>query len=130
MHNACFSVIANSLELELLLLPPSGRLRYALQNDTAVGLREFVGIGRACARRAAAPAVEVVEKQLSFDGHVQLPERVPTAPPEETLQRKDSTPTDAKGLHGGALGMHGTCAVRVCTRKDLRVEMRIRDLCC
>ena len=60
---------------------------------------------------AAAPAVEVVEKQLSFDGHVQLPEGVPTAPPEETLQREDSTPTDAKGLHGGALGMHGTCAV-------------------
>ena len=55
---------------------------------------------------AAAPVVEVVEKQLSFDRHVQLPESVPIAPPEETLQRKDSTPTDAKGLHGGALGMH------------------------
>ena len=78
-------------------------------HDAAVGLREFIGIGGgSCTRRAAAPAVEVVEKQLSFDRHVQLPESVPTAPPEETLQREDSTPTDAKGLHGGALGMHGT----------------------
>ena len=75
-------------------------------HDAAVGLREFVAIGGACARRAAASAAEVVEKQLPFDRHVQLPERVPTAPPEETLQREDSTPTDAKGLHGGALGMH------------------------
>ena len=98
--------------------------------DAAVGLREFVGIGGACARMAAAPAVEVFEKQLSFDRHVQLPERVPTAPPEETLQREDSTQTDAKGLHGGALGMHGPCAIWVCTRKDLRVEMRVRDLLC
>ena len=99
-------------------------------HDAAVCLREFVGIGGAGARRAAAPAVEVVEKQLSFDRHVQLPERVPTTPPEEWLQREESTPTDAEGLHGGALGMHGTCAVRVCTRKNLRVEMRVRDLCC
>ena len=59
---------------------------------------------------AAALAVKVFEKQLSLDGHVKLPEGVPTAPPEETLQCEDSTPTDAKGLYGGALGMHGTSA--------------------
>ena len=97
-------------------------------HDAAVGLREFVGIGGACARRAAAPAVEVVEKQLSFDRHVQHPESIPGTPPEERLQREESTPTDAKGLHGGALGLHGPCSVRVCTRKDLRVEVRVRDL--
>lgn len=99
-------------------------------HDAAVGLRGFVTIGGACAPRAAVPAVEVVEKQLSFDRHVQLPERVPTTPPEERLQREESTPTDAKGLHGGALGLHRPCAIGVRARKDRGIEVRVRDLLC
>ena len=93
--------------------------------DAAVGLREFVAIGGASAGRAAAPAAEVVEKKLSLDGHVELPESVMTTPPEERLQREESTPTDAKGLHRGALGLHGAFAIRVRTRKDLGIQMGI-----
>ena len=45
LHHPRFCVIGYGLELELLLLPPAGRLRYAMRNDAAIGLREFVGIG-------------------------------------------------------------------------------------
>ena len=99
-------------------------------HDAAVGLRESVTVGGSCAPLGNASAVELVEKQLSFDRCVQLPERVPGTPPEERLQCEESTPTDANGLHGGALGLHGSCAVRVRTRKDLGVEVQDRDLLC
>ena len=101
-----------------------------MRHYAAVGLRESVAVGGSSAPLGTASAVEVVEKQLSFYRHVQHPESVTTTPPEERLQCEESTPTDAKGLHGGALGLHGTSAVRVCTRKDLRVEVRVRDLLC
>ena len=45
LHHASFGVIGDSLELELLLLPPTGRFGNAMRNDAAVGLREFVGVG-------------------------------------------------------------------------------------
>ena len=122
------SIMNCHLQLELLLLPPAGRLHDLPGYNATEGLREFVGFGGFCSRRAGAPAVEAVEKQLSFDRHVQLPERIPTTPPEEWLQSKKSTPTDAKGLHGGALGPRRPCAIGVRTRKDLGVEVRVRDL--
>ena len=77
-----------------------------MRNYAAVGLRESVGIGGSSAPLGTASAVEVIEKQLSFYRHVQHPESVATTLPEEALQREQSTPTDAKGLHGSALGLH------------------------
>ena len=66
MHYARFGVVSDRLELEFLLLPPTGRLRNRTGHDAAEGLREFVVIGRACARSTAARAVKVVEKKFSF----------------------------------------------------------------
>ena len=45
-------------------------------------------------------AIQILEKELTLDLHVQHPEGVSGASPEEGLQGEEPIPTEVLGLHG------------------------------
>ena len=120
---ARFRIIADGSEFVALQLPPAGRFHDAVRHDGAEGLRKSI-VAR-CGRipRAAAATIQILEKQLALDRHVQHPESVPGASPEERLQGEEPIPTEALGVHGRGFAIQRTGSVRVRNRKKLRVQM-------
>ena len=75
-----------------------------------------------------AHSVQIEEKEVPLDHHVQLPKSVPGAPSEERLKRKQSISANTLRLHGGSLGIDASRAVGVDYGKNLCVQMRVADL--
>ena len=74
--------------------------------------------------------VQILEKQLTLDLHIEHPKSVPGASPEEGLQGEEPIPTEVLGLHGGGLAIQRSSSIWVRDRKDFRIQMRVRDRYC